>query len=229
MPIHVALHHLTTYRYDKRINLGPQVIRLKPAPHCRTRILSYALRITPAEHFLNWQQDPFANYVARVVIPEKTTEFQVEVDLVAEMSVYDPFDFFLEPSAEKFPFKYAPELKADLVPYLRTEPAGPKLTTFLKNVPHRTRRSIDFLVEINARLHRKVSYTIRMEPGVQTPEQTLELCSGSCRDTAWLMVQVFRHFGLAARFGAGIKRNMLGVSALALLVFGLYQLSKAFA
>ena len=127
MPIHVALHHLTTYRYDKRINLGSQVIRLKPAPHCRTRILSYALRIKPAEHFLNWQQDPFANYVARVVIPEKTTEFQVEVDLVAEMSVYDPFDFFLEPSAEKFPFQYAPELKADLVPYLRAEPAGPKL------------------------------------------------------------------------------------------------------
>jgi uncharacterized protein (DUF2126 family)/transglutaminase-like putative cysteine protease len=203
MPIHVALHHLTTYRYDKRINLGPQVIRLKPAPHCRTRILSYALRIKPAEHFLNWQQDPFANYVARVVIPEKTTEFQVEVDLVAEMSVYDPFDFFLEPSAETFPFKYAPELKADLVPYLRAEPAGPKLATFLKNVPHRTRRSIDFLVEINTRLHRKVSYTIRMEPGVQTPEQTLELCSGSCRDTAWLMVQVFRQFGLAARFVSG--------------------------
>ncbi len=203
MPIHVSLHHVTTYRYDKLINLGPQVIRLKPAPHCRTRILSYALRVTPASHFLNWQQDPFANYLARVVVPEKTREFQVEVELVAEMSVYDPFDFFLEPAAETFPFKYAADLKADLAPYLRAEPVGPKLTTFLKNMPHRARRSIDFLVEINTRLHRKVSYTIRMEPGVQTPEETLTLCSGSCRDTAWLMVQVFRHFGLAARFVSG--------------------------
>jgi len=203
MPIHVSLHHVTTYRYDKLINLGPQVIRLKPAPHCRTRILSYALRVTPTSHFLNWQQDPFANYLARVVVPEKTREFQVEVDLVAEMSVYDPFDFFLEPAAETFPFKYAADLKADLAPYLRAEPVGPKLTTFLKNMPHRARRSIDFLVEINTRLHRKVSYTIRMEPGVQTPEETLTLCSGSCRDTAWLMVQVFRHFGLAARFVSG--------------------------
>ena len=203
MSIHVALHHVTTYRYDKLINLGPQVIRLKPAPHCRTRILSYSLRVTPADHFLNWQQDPFANYLARVVIPEKTLEFQVEVDLVAEMSVYDPFDFFLEPSAEKFPFQYAPALKADLAPYLRPEPGGPKVTAFLKEVPQRERRSIDFLVEMNTRLHRTVDYTIRMEPGVQTPEQTLELCSGSCRDTAWLMVQVFRHCGLAARFVSG--------------------------
>ena len=203
MSIHVALHHVTTYRYDKLINLGPQVIRLKPAPHCRTRILSYTLRVTPAKHFLNWQQDPFSNYLARVVIPEKTREFQVEVDLVAEMAVFNPFDFFLEPDAQTFPFKYAPELKADLSLYLRTEPAGPRLTTFLKNMPLRARRSIDFLVEINARLHRKVSYTIRMEPGVQTPEQTLEYCSGSCRDSAWLMVQVFRHFGLAARFVSG--------------------------
>lgn len=203
MAIHVALHHVTTYRYDQLISLGPQVIRLRPAPHCRTRILSYALRITPEHHFLNWQQDPFSNYLARVVIPEKTREFQVAVDLVAEMSVYNPFDFFLEPQAEHFPFKYAPELVADLAPYLRTTEAGPLLTTFLKNVPKRQRRSIDFLVEMNSRVHRRVGYTIRMEPGVQTPEQTLALGSGSCRDSGWLLVQALRHFGLAARFVSG--------------------------
>lgn len=203
MSIHVAIHHVTRYRYDKLINLGPQVIRLRPAPHCRTRILSYGLQIKPANHFLNWQQDPFANYLARVVIPDKTCEFEVVVDVVAEMAVYNPFDFFLEPQAESFPFKYSPELLAELGPYLRTENAGPLLTTFIKNIPRRTRRSIDFLVELNSRVHRKVSYTIRMEPGVQTPEQTLALGSGSCRDSGWLLVQALRHFGLAARFVSG--------------------------
>jgi len=204
MSIHVALHHVTTYRYDQLITLGPQVIRLRPAPHCRSRILSYALRVEPATHFLNWQQDPFANYLARVVIPEKTRTFQVVVDLVAEMAVYNPFDFFLEPEAEHFPFSYSPELKAELAPYLSAAPMGPQLQTFFKNVPRRKRRSIDFLVEINSRVHRKVSYTVRMEPGVQTPEQTLELGSGSCRDSGlgyWCSCCVT--FGLAARFVSG--------------------------
>ena len=203
MSIHVALHHVTTYHYDRLINLGPQVIRLRPAPHCRTRILSYSLRVEPKTHFLNWQQDPFANYLARVVIPERTKMFQVVVDLVAEMAVYNPFDFFLEPGSEHFPFNYSSELKAELAPYLQALPMEPQLTTFVKNVPRRARRTIDFLVEINSRVHRKVSYTVRMEPGVQTPEQTLASGSGSCRDSGWLLVQVFRQFGLAARFVSG--------------------------
>jgi uncharacterized protein (DUF2126 family)/transglutaminase-like putative cysteine protease len=203
MSIHVALHHVTSYRYDRLIALGPQVIRLRPAPHCRSRILSYALRVEPETHFLNWQQDPFANYLARVVIPEKTTSFKVVVDLVAEMAVFNPFDFFLEPSAERFPFSYSTELKAELAPYLAALPMGPQLTTFFKNVPKRERRSIDFLVELNSRIHRKVSYTVRMEPGVQTPEETLALGSGSCRDSGWLLVQLLRNFGLAARFVSG--------------------------
>ena len=203
MSIHVALHHVTSYCYDRLIALGPQVIRLRPAPHCRSRILSYALRVEPETHFLNWQQDPFANYLARVVIPEKTKSFRVVVDLVAEMAVFNPFDFFLEPSAEKFPFCYSSELKAELAPYLTVQPMGPQLSTFFKNVPRRERRSIDFLVELNSRIHRKVRYTVRMEPGVQTPEQTLALGSGSCRDSGWLLVQLLRNFGLAARFVSG--------------------------
>ncbi|MDB5775235.1 MAG: hypothetical protein JWP38_1368 [Herbaspirillum sp.] len=203
MSIHVALNHVTSYRYDHAIQLGPQTIRLRPAPHCRSRILSYSLRVLPEPHFINWQQDPQANYLARLVFPEKTDEFRIEVDLVVEISVINPFDFFLEPYAEKFPFSYAPELQNELAPYRITLPVSPLLQTFLDETPRAAMRSEDFLVALNQRLAQRIAYTIRMEPGVQTPEQTLGLGSGSCRDTSWLLVQALRHLGLAARFVSG--------------------------
>ncbi|MFZ5551340.1 MAG: DUF2126 domain-containing protein [Pseudomonadota bacterium] len=203
MSIHVALKHVTHYRYDRRVGLSPQVVRLRPAPHCRTPILSYSLKIEPEEHFINWQQDPFANYLARLVFPEKTTEFKVTVDLVAEMSVYNPFDFFLEPGAETFPFAYDEGLAQELAPYLVTEPPTPAFAEYLAGIDRSEARTIDFLVGLNQRLQQQIAYLIRMEPGVQTPEETLTKASGSCRDTGWLLVQTLRHLGLAARFVSG--------------------------
>jgi len=203
LAIHVALSHVTHYRYDRLVSLGPQVVRLRPAPHCRTKILSYSLRVEPAEHFINWQQDPFANYLARLVFPGQMREFKVTVDLVAEMAVYNPFDFFLEPSAEKFPFAYSDELADELAPYRVADASGPAFEAFVAGIPREPRATIDFLVELNQRLQRDIRYLIRMEPGVQTPEQTLALASGSCRDSGWLMVQVLRRLGLAARFVSG--------------------------
>ncbi len=203
MAIHVALSHITHYRYDRLVRLGPQVVRLRPAPHSRTRVLSYSQRIEPATHFINWQQDPFANYQARLVFPEPTTEFKITIDLVVEMAVHNPFDFFLEPQAEQFPFEYAEAQRRELAPYLATEPLTPLLTSYLDGIDRAKRRTIDFLVDINQRLQRDIAYTIRMEPGVQTPEQTLQLQRGSCRDSGWLLVQLLRHMGLAARFVSG--------------------------
>jgi uncharacterized protein (DUF2126 family) len=201
--IHVALNHVTTYTYDRRVGLSPQVVRLRPAPHCRTPILSYSLRVEPGGHFVNWQQDPFSNYLARLVFPDKTTELKITVDLVAQMAVYNPFDFFLEPSAENFPFTYDAGLHHDLLPYLAKEPATGRFAEFLGSVDRRKRRTIDFLVELNRRLQQDIRYLIRMEPGVQTPNETLERAAGSCRDTGWLLVQTLRHMGLAARFVSG--------------------------
>jgi len=203
MSIHAALTHVTHYSYDRLVRLGPQVIRLRPAPHCRSKIISYSLRVEPTGHFLNWQQDPFANYQARLVFPEPTREFKVSVDLVVEMAVYNPFDFFLEPYAEEFPFQYEAGLKHELAPYLQADKLTPLLKEFLTKVDKKKRRSIDFLVDINQLVHKAINYTIRMEPGVQAPEETLKLGSGSCRDSGWLLVQMLRHCGLAARFVSG--------------------------
>src|SRR5436190_6905333 len=203
MPIHVALHHRSHYSYDRPVGHLPHIVRLRPAPHCRTSILSYALRILPPQHFLNWQQDPFSNYLARLIFPEKSTELLIEVDLVAEMAVHNPFDFFLEPGAEQFPFDYEPELKKQLTPFLEAAPAGPLLKEYLETIGLNRSRTSDFLVELNRRLWREIKYLIRLEPGVQTPEETLSLRSGSCRDSGWLLVQLLRRLGLAARFVSG--------------------------
>jgi uncharacterized protein (DUF2126 family) len=203
MSIHVALNHVTHYRYDRPINLGPQVVRLRPAPHSRTRILSYSMRVEPATHFINWQQDPQNNYLARLVFPDKTTSFRIEIDLVAEMSVLNPFDFFLEPSAEHFPFEYDAELAHELAPYRLKGELTPMLAKYLSAIPREKKQTTHFLVELNQRLQKDIGYLIRMEPGVQTPEQTLVNKSGSCRDSGWLLVQILRHLGLAARFVSG--------------------------
>jgi uncharacterized protein (DUF2126 family)/transglutaminase-like putative cysteine protease len=203
MSIRVALHHTTRYSYDRPVTLGPQLVRLRPAAHCRTPILSYALTVSPKNHFLNWQQDPQSNWMARVVVPEKTDHLTVTVDLTAELNVINPFDFFLEPEAEKFPFSYDAELAEDLRPYFRKLDCGHRFKKLFDSIPRDEKPTTSFLFELNARLQHEVKYLIRMEPGIQTPEETLTKASGSCRDSAWLLVQLLRHLGLAARFASG--------------------------
>jgi uncharacterized protein (DUF2126 family)/transglutaminase-like putative cysteine protease len=208
MSIQVALKHRTQYRYDKPVSLGPQIVQLRPAPHCRTPILSYSLQVTPADRILNWHLDVHSNHLARMLFPSKAKEFVVEVDLVADLSVVNPFDFFLEPGVENFPFIYGPDLSKDLAPYLEVGPAGPRLRAFVDEVlrDHRAGRSqgtVGFLVALNHRVRDAVGYVLRMDPGVQDSELSLEIQTGSCRDSAWLLVEMLRHLGIAARFVSG--------------------------
>ena len=203
MTIRVAINHKTRYRYDRSVALTPHVFRLRPAVHSRTPIEAYSLKITPENHFINWQQDPFGNYLARVVFPEKTRELSIEVDLIAEMTIINPFDFFVEEYAEHFPFEYDDQLKKELTPYLEVKEKGPLLHDWLSGVDRSEKKIVDFLVEINQQLQQHIAYRIRMEAGVQLCDETLQLKSGSCRDSGWLLVQILRHLGLAARFVSG--------------------------
>ncbi len=211
MGIKVALEHRTTYRFDRLVTIHPHVVRLRPAPHSRTKIESYSLTVEPANHFVNWQQDPFGNFMARLVFPERARELTITVGLVADLAVVNPFDFFIEEDAEHYGFIYPPELAADLEPYLRPvdegDPGsgpGPLVSGWLKDFPIVEKTPIvDFLVQLNSAVQRDVGYSVRMEPGVQTPDHTLATAIGSCRDSAWLLVSLLRELGLAARFVSG--------------------------
>lgn len=203
MAIRVAVRHNTYYRFDRHVGISPHVLRLRPAPHCRNRIYSYSLKVKPENHFINWQQDPFGNFLARLVFPEKEDHLSVEVELITDMTVINPFDFFVEEYAENYPFTYDTVLQKELGPYLEITDDGPLLKKWLAEVKRDETPINAFLVQLNQRLERDIEYNVRMEPGVQTCEETLELARGSCRDTGWLLVQILRHLGLAARFCSG--------------------------
>ncbi len=207
MAIRIALHHKTSYQYDRLVGLSPHEVRLRPAPHTRTPILSYSLSVKPEQHFINWQQDPYGNYIARLVFPEKSDILEFVVDLVADMTVINPFDFFVEKYAEHFPFQYTPQLTTELGAYLQADPTGPLQQKWIEDAKRDLLKkdllTNDFLVGINQRLQKDIGYLVRMEPGVQKPDETLQKRSGSCRDSGWLLVQILRSMGLAARFVSG--------------------------
>lgn len=203
MTIRVALHHETEYCYSRPIKVGPQLVRLRPAYHGRTPIDAYSLRIEPGDHFQNWQQDPYGNPIARMVFPDPCSHLKITVDLVADMTVINPFDFFVEEESDCWPFEYDVDLKKQLAPYLAVSEQTPLFAKWVKSLPTKADRIVDFLVEVNQQFKDRVDYLVRMEPGVQSPEETLQLNSGSCRDSAWLMVESFRQIGLAARFVSG--------------------------
>ena len=206
MAIRVALTHRTTYHYDRPVNLSPHEVRLRPAPHCRTPVLGYSLRVEPEHHFINWQQDPYGNWLARLVFPDRTDKLDILVDLTADMTVVNPFDFFVEPYAEKFPFAYAPALAKELLPFLEVAPQAPRLARWIGSFRESIRAdesTVTLLVRLNQQLQQEIRYLVRMEPGVQAPEETLERACGSCRDSGWLLVQIMRALGIASRFASG--------------------------
>lgn len=204
MAIRVAIHHKTEYAFDRLVNLSPHVIRLRPAPHTRTPLHQYSLKVEPEEHWINWQQDPFGNYLSRLVFNEKTKKLSVTVDIVAELVAINPFDFFVEEYAQHYPFTYPEQLRKELAPYFEIKENGARLKAWVEQQQDlKGEEVVPYLVELNRRLQEKIGYVIRMEPGIQTCEHTLKTTKGSCRDSAWLLVQVLRHLGLPARFVSG--------------------------
>lgn len=214
MSIKVALEHRTSYTFDRPVRVFPHIVRLRPAPHSRTPIEAYSLRIEPSDHFINWQQDAVGNFLARLVFPDPTARLTITVGLIADLKVINPFDFFIEDWAETWPsagWTYTKAMDDDLKPYLRPvdedgDGSGPGelVRAWLQNFSVRDgTRTIDFLVALNRAVNADVAYGVRMEPGVQTPDLTLRKGVGSCRDSAWLLVSILRQLGLAARFVSG--------------------------
>jgi transglutaminase-like putative cysteine protease len=203
----VTLHHTTRYLFGRPAFLAPHEVRLRPAPHCRTPIERYAFEVQPASRYLHWLQDPYGNWIARLVFPETASELRLDVELVARLEPINPFDFFIEPDASTFPFAYTPLMHRELFIYLELEAATPKLRALVDSVRadflSKPIGTIDFLVQLNRAMRGLIRYIHRPEPGLLTPEETLACGEGSCRDSAWLLVQVLRHLGLAARFTSG--------------------------
>ncbi|MCA9524096.1 MAG: transglutaminase family protein [Myxococcales bacterium] len=235
MAIRVGITHQTQYHYDRPINLGPQIVRLRPAPHYRNPIVGYSLTVRPSEHFVNWQQDPNGNYLARYVFPAKTRELSLTVDLVADLEVINPFDFFLEPESERFPFAYPEGLAKQLSPYLERGSWGPRFAAYLASVDQSEKHIVQFLVDFNQKVQREIEYVLRFEHGLQSPEETLERGRGACRDFAWLQVQLLRHLGIAARFVSGYSVQLVadvkpleGAAGVAKDVVDLHAWAEAF-
>src|SRR5690606_20637661 len=183
--IRISIRHTTEYRYRRPVRLTPHLVRLRPAPHTRTPVHHFSLNVRPGKHFVNWQQDAFGNFVARYVFPEPTRVFEVDVGIVADLVTINPFDFFLEDYAGSWPFEYPPQLARELAPYFEAVDDGPLLDEWVASVDRTKTPTVNFLVELNQRLERDIGYVIRMEPGVQTPDETLASAIASCRDRRW--------------------------------------------
>ena len=207
MSIHCSLLHKTSYHYKRPVQLGPQVVRLRPAPHSRTAVTAYSLKISPENHFLNWQQDTQGNFLARLVFPEPVKSLEIEVNLIADLSPINPFDFFTDKEAENYPFEYPKELHEELRPFLAIDAedaSSDELIAFQETINLPEKLTInEFMVKVNQAISETVGYTIRMEPGVQSPHETLLKRTGSCRDSAWLLINLMRRLGVAARFCSG--------------------------
>ncbi|MFT8550349.1 MAG: transglutaminase family protein [Acetobacter okinawensis] len=195
MSSHVTLLHRTCYRYDRPVSMGPQTIRLRPMQASRTPIESYGLHISPKGSQLRWERDSCGNDVACVGFSDRLTHFDIEVSLVADMTVYDPLlQTSSDDACEDLPLAH----------YLNQADCAPEVMDFLADCPKSAGEdALEDMMALNEAIASRVAYQRRLEPGIWSPEQTLRNGSGSCRDSAWLFVNMARCRGYAARFVSG--------------------------
>ncbi|MBS0017528.1 MAG: transglutaminase family protein [Arthrospira sp. SH-MAG29] len=203
MSVKVSLNHQLVYHFENSVILGPHTLGLRPSPHCRTPISSYSLKIEPNDYTMTWQQDPYGNYLGRLNFLSKTDRLGITVDIIADLHPINPFNFVMESYAERYPFIYEEQLGRELIPFLEIDESTPILKDWVEQHRVKDIYTPEFIITINQKLADYIKYTVRFEPGIQTCEETLKTQIGSCRDTAWLMVQILRHYGLAARFVSG--------------------------
>ncbi|MGI9212205.1 MAG: transglutaminase family protein, partial [Methylococcaceae bacterium] len=218
----VALLHHIEQTYGSRRTVPTHWLRVRPAPHTRPDITAYTIKVTSEPHFLNWVRDPFENYIARLDLPEPVASLGLTVELLADLTPINPFDFLTEPEAAHYPFDYSEQTRKELAPYLNMPPPGSRLTAWLKRLD----RSPGYIVEVLSRINKTVHEQVKRLgldwspafPGMESStvggialEEVLISGGFSPWQAAWLLTLTCRHLGLAARFTSGY-RIFLGVS-----------------
>lgn len=203
MSVKVLINHQTVYSYDRLVSLSTQVIRLFPAVHNKTSIIEYSLTVKPLNHMIYQLQDPYGNTETRINFNNRISQFEINVVIVASIEPVNPFQFFIESYASHYPFIYRAADQRPLALYMEVSKAGPLLESWIARLDFPSTEIVDFIAHINRSVYRDIHYHERIEPGVQTAEQSLERRTGSCRDSAWLLVQILRQFKLASRFVSG--------------------------
>lgn len=208
----VRVKHTTEYLFDRSVAISPHLVQLRPAAHCRSPILSYSLLATPSDHYVHWQQDPFGNYLARFIFSTPSQSLRFDVDMLIDVIPYNPFDFFIEFEAAQYPFNYSARLRRDLSPYIEVTEPSAIVGRWADKFRKESTETVDFLVALNQSMKSEIEYIVRLEPGIQSCEETLNGRRGSCRDISWLLIQVLRELGLASRFVSGYLVEVAGDS-----------------
>jgi transglutaminase-like putative cysteine protease len=209
----IRIIHKTEYHYHQPVTFGPHRALLRPREGHDLHIARSTLDVEPTMN-LRWLRDIYDNSVALLTFatPSRILSIVSEVDVAL---YYDnPIECLIEPTAQSFPFQYAPEEQVELMAYrLPSYPYdGPKLQEWLRDLyrPGLVISTYDLLVKLNTYIHASFRYTHREEPGVQLPHDTLSRGSGSCRDFAVLMMEAARYWGFGARFVTGYIQMLEG-------------------
>ena len=202
----LGLRYATIYRYDAAVAFSPHDLRLFPRGDRFSRVRRFRLRVN-GDSAVRFSRDVFDNVVVSCFFPERMTELRFDLEIDLDLEEKDAFDFILESSAVEMPFEYQPELLAILAPFTKRQTTG--LLTVPNWNPSGLERAgtVSALVALNHALHECIGYERREEGTARSPEETLRLGRGACRDVSVLLAEVLRGVGLAARLVSGYLRE----------------------
>jgi len=208
----LLIHHHTLYTYGREVFLNPQKILLSPSNRRHFHVHSIETEIFPTPLGSNQRLDMEGNLFQQIWFGEPTNRFEINVHLDLTVSSLNPFEFIISKDFEKLgpngelTFHYSDEQKQFLWPFLN-HTDSPQINGLAKNIKQGSNGIVTYLVELTAHLHGMCDYIVRENPGIWPPEKTLSERQGSCRDLAWLLINMLRGEGIASRFVSGYAYN----------------------